>query len=769
MRTEAGFVLCTILCVCCPLAVPAATTNSAQSPLPPAEWQLQNQQLLKRVRRPTPAKTPTWVNAIADGIADTLVEKHLFKDGELWGLAKASPDQALPFDEVGSARFIGLVNQYKLFDKVGQPDEATRAKTLRYWQSWQDLKTGRFNDPRDPKRVVNEKYVVGVIRGLGGEPLHPWTDTSDSGKVETQLFLKRTKDDPDWAAGGWGVGSHTGFQALEILSAINQGQTNLISDLEQGLEQMLSHQHSDGLWGPPSAGLMRRIGGTLKVVGRLYFHMGMSVPHTRELADSLIQHSRDGGWFKDGKSSCVPRNVAEVAAYCIEVSDYRRDELLEVLDKLVEDYQSWVLPDGRTLFRRGDTNSVGLEFVTMYGLGLIGAYLNWDDCRLPNPLADSRRGQGYRYRPMLQADGKVKVVDSKIEGMTSENPETESKLAAIRSERARIESLLPQFVESLALPGKPYGRFKFHKFQEQPWLLYASQQMLSLTVRHGLWDKLDETKKREWLALLLSSQDPRTGLFRCPVETNRPTEYYRSITLKMARVLRSIGVKPRYPLPKAETICPDLASLPSALAALPWDSKAYSSGSQAGHWAVTRLNELADRNAPLRDDPYVMTIIRFLESHQNAQTGFWGTSPSLEDGMNGLLKTLSAFRMLKRPLPQPEKIVDSLLSVQEPDGNFGDNCSPWNAMELLTALHDQTNYRLADVQRAGLKLADTVAERRQPDGLYSASRDGCVSVHADVRLCSGPMPVGDIQGTSQTLSILKMIESLFEDGLNRTR
>jgi len=356
------------------------------------------------------------VNAIPDRIADVLIEKHLYKKSEYWGSAKAMPQQDSPFDEVGTARFIGLVNQYNLHDRVGKLEEADRAKALRYWQSWQDSRTGRFRDPRDPARVVNEKYVVGIIKGFGGEPLYPWTTTGDSGKVGTQIFLKRTLDDPDWEQGGWGVGSHTGLQALQILDAINAGQTELISDLERGIAQILSHQDAaDGLWGPPSAGPATRIGGTLKVVGRLYFAMGMHVPHTRELADTLITYSRDGTWYKNGQSSCVPRNVAEVAAYCIEVSDYRREELLHVLDRLVEDYRSWVLPDGRTLMRRGDGESVGVEFVTIYALGLIGDYLNWTDCRLPNPQAEARRGEGCRYRPVLRADGTVKIIDSSSE------------------------------------------------------------------------------------------------------------------------------------------------------------------------------------------------------------------------------------------------------------------------------------------------------------------------------------------------------------------
>ena len=163
---------------------------------------------------------------------------------------------------------------------------------------------------------------------------------------------------------------------------------------------------------PPTAELMRRIGGTLKVVGRMYFKMGMKVPHTRELADTMINNQKNRKWFDEGNNICVPRNVAEVVAYCLEVSDYRRDELLDTLEGLTRDYQEWVNPDGSLLVTRGDRSSVGVMNITIYGLGLIGGYLNWEDCPLPNPLADRARGFNYRYRPVLQADGTVKVVDT---------------------------------------------------------------------------------------------------------------------------------------------------------------------------------------------------------------------------------------------------------------------------------------------------------------------------------------------------------------------
>jgi hypothetical protein len=47
----------------------------------------------------------------------------------------------------------------------------------------------------------------------------------------------------------------------------------------------------------------------------------------------------------------------------------------------------------------------------MYGLGIVGAYLHWEDCRLNNPLAGSPRGIGSRYQ-VMETEGKVKVVDT---------------------------------------------------------------------------------------------------------------------------------------------------------------------------------------------------------------------------------------------------------------------------------------------------------------------------------------------------------------------
>jgi hypothetical protein len=236
--------------------------------------------------------------------------------------------------------------------------------------------------------------------------------------------------------------------------------------------------------------------------------------------------------------------------------------------------------------------------------------------------------------------------------------------------------------------------------------------------------------------------------------------YYRAITLKLARRLTQLGIRPRHHLPRVQDVAPALEVLPAKLAALPWDDCAYGAASSAGHWAVTRLQELREDGAPLGSDPYVMRIVAFLESRQNPQTGFWGNSPSLEDGLNGMLKTLTIYEMLERPLPRPDRISDGILNAQRPDGSFGEQCTPWNALVLLTHLARHSAYRRADIQAAACRLVPALAHCRQPDGFYSSSRPGCLTVHAGVRLCARPEPIGDLPGIAQTLDILKMIEAL---------
>lgn len=371
-------------------------------------------------------RAPDWVKKIPNRMAEVLVERHLCKNGPAWGAARRDPTGKLygghEFEEIGSAGYCNIVKEYNLWDKVPPLTEQEKKRSREYWQSWQDPKTGVFKDPRDPERLIGEKYVVSQIRFFGGEPLYPQKETRTmlardaSGKYDTKAFLDRCKNDPDWAKGGWGAGSNTGYIARQVLEAINQGHTELIPDLEQGLQDILSHQDpASGLWGPPSATLDSRLGGTLKVITRLYTSMGVNVPYAQRLADSLIEHERNGDWYRVGQSFCVPQNVILMVSFCLESCDYRRDDLIGVLESKVKEYQEWIQPDGTMLLRRGDPSSTCVEGVHLTSISVLSGYLGWKDSPFKTPIdmeATRKEWKSFRYRAIVQKDGSVKVMDT---------------------------------------------------------------------------------------------------------------------------------------------------------------------------------------------------------------------------------------------------------------------------------------------------------------------------------------------------------------------
>lgn len=380
--------------------------------------------IVDHARRPQPGKAPDWVNGIPGQIGRLLREKHWDPEGPVWGCSRVRLDRGPRYDENGSRRFLMYVEEFGLQDQFPPLTPEKREKAIAFWRSWQNPDTGAFFDPRDPGRTVNEKYLVGLLRDLGAEPLYPMAateqmlKTDSDGKPDTSIFLERTKNDPDWATGGWGVGSHTGKMAKDLFERVNKGQTGLIPDLVEGVQNILAHQDpASGLWGPPDAKPGRRIGGTLKVLGRFHFGMGINVPYFEELADTLIQGQKDGLWFSYG-CGCEPRNAVEMICYCLERDSRRREDLYAALESIVADYSECVLPDGTLLFTRNDPDSAGINTLTLHALGQVGGYLNWTDCKLTNELEKAphmHRGVGCRYRFFVEDDGTVRMVDTETE------------------------------------------------------------------------------------------------------------------------------------------------------------------------------------------------------------------------------------------------------------------------------------------------------------------------------------------------------------------
>ena len=79
-------------------------------------------------------KAPDWVKKVPDRMAETLVERHLCKNGPAWGAARRDPTGKLygdvEFEEIGSAGFCHLVQEYDLWDQVPPLTEQEKKKAL---------------------------------------------------------------------------------------------------------------------------------------------------------------------------------------------------------------------------------------------------------------------------------------------------------------------------------------------------------------------------------------------------------------------------------------------------------------------------------------------------------------------------------------------------------------------------------------------------------------------------------------------------------------
>ena len=357
--------------------------------------------IFHKARARRPAITPSWVNEYFDKVMNERIEI----------ISKKPQDEPWFFVgyEVQTAQVMGVLSSYIGLENIPGWSKEKQKASIEFWQSWQNPETGRFYDPskhnpqapKDPSGFCNEKYVIGNLSTLGAKPLYPHTTantgSAEAGEIDTEYFLALCKDYRMRGGGSW-----AGKMCMEIMQSIENGRTDLIPVLEQGIENILSQQNSKtGLWSDSDA--YHSYGTTvdsLKTLGRLHYRLGVeNLPYMDRLADTLIVHQPELVL----RQQSVIRNTSELMTICLETSAYRRAELLAALAAQAEGFKPFL----------GD-------FYSQYGLGLIGGYLHWEGCKFKNPLELATRGAHLAYRIVVQEDGKtVKIIRKKPEELVS--------------------------------------------------------------------------------------------------------------------------------------------------------------------------------------------------------------------------------------------------------------------------------------------------------------------------------------------------------------
>lgn len=249
-----------------------------------------------------------------------------------------------------------------------------------------------------------------------------------------------------------------------------------------------------------------------------------------------------------------------------------------------------------------------------------------------------------------------------------------------------------------------------------------------------LYDKLPGVLSQDSQRVLLSAQDPLTGLFVDPLFTPDDLEtghygedYIRYQTTYFAlNALDALGCTPCYPLSYLDPFL-DTVYLDLWLEKLDW-SRPWRESNRimfiatplylAWQWKKDRSAFLALNH-----------LLDWLDAHQDAETGFWGvhTGAPLLHAMAATYHFLPFYFCLGRSFHFPEQMIQSTLALQQTDGLFhpqggGDACLDVDAIDILVKCSLVTSHRANEVQTALEQAYLGLLENQEAQGGFCRAR-----------------------------------------------
>ena len=187
------------------------------------------------------------------------------------------------------------------------------------------------------------------------------------------------------------------------------------------------------------------------------------------------------------------------------------------------------------------------------------------------------------------------------------------------------------------------------------------------------------------------------------------------ITKKAVAILLNLGAKPKYPLPVDDSVISQ--PVEQWLENTFRENNAYGAGSSIGHCIGVRVQGLLAQGRDPKQDSVVATVLQWLHENQDEETGFFRHKGDLKMGMNGLLKMrLGVFQLTGTAIPRPEKVVQTILSLQGDDGRFARSCGDFNGTTLITDLGRGTPQYHEAILSACQQILPAFAAKQRSDG-----------------------------------------------------
>ena len=324
------------------------------------------------------------------------------------------------------------------------------------------------------------------------------------------------------------------------------------------------------------------------------------------------------------------------------------------------------------------------------------------------------------------------------------------------------------WLDSVAFPpGEVTGRWRYSRHMVRDWAVESSTQAVSILALLGDLPTWTRARRDRVVAEVQGWQDPETGLFKDPLirPEDKVSEHHSWEHIWLHHtgccvgMLRWLDAAPLHPLPTRAFVSAAQEDDPDWVLGLGWENP-WSAGEHFLRVIDAHRNRhgLTGRETDGRiDAAFAVLESKVLSPDTGLPDRFNRTDPPR--AMAGLFKLIPAYGQVGRPLPWPERAIDSVLAMQDKAGGFGqDNlCIHWDALLVLVRLNEQLDgaHRFDDIAAAGARAAGFLCRvHRRRDGGFSFHSDQCIQVHNSVRV-SEPLPESDTVGTSMSLRCLR--------------
>ena len=325
-----------------------------------------------------------------------------------------------------------------------------------------------------------------------------------------------------------------------------------------------------------------------------------------------------------------------------------------------------------------------------------------------------------------------------------------------------------EWFELVRYTDEGWGKWKYNCHMERAYGAIASGYAIWILSLLNEIENICSEDRANAIAFFQSCQDPDSGFFMDPLITEADLKgnghTWEAVKVQMTDIkygLDYLGAKPKYELPAknfADLWAVDVKKWVLSLdwknpwlAGWQWDQCLQAFSNSEGVGLDVDKNKRVDVAFKIFEE-YIMDPVTGLPLKQGCK--------DLSVGMAGLFKVLFAYKKFCRELPYPDKAIDSVLSLQDSSGEFGegaDMCINWDSVWVLRELDQKIegSYKRRDISNAMEKLAECLLrEYRKFDGGFAFHRDFCLQYHMSVHI-SNPLQEGDMLGTLQSLFCLQ--------------